>query len=635
MPMTPAPLTPGTRQAPARHVAALLLAGTALAAGLPALAQEAPPPPAETQKEGEPGGIPYTVDIDGVEEYWLRELLGGVSSLMNLREEPPPSPIGLRSRARADQERLAAALRSEGFHDHTLDIEVDVESRPAKARIAVVPGTRYTLEEVRVETPEGAPMPGGPIEAARLQLEIGDPARGPEILDAQDEVGSAMAERGYAYARVVDRRLVVDTATKKMHVTFVTDPGPETRLGEIRFEGLDRVKAKAAARRAEWKPGDLYKPDLVTETRDNLAELDVFNSIRLGLPETPPAQSGTVTVPVIARVAERERRFVGFGVNYSTFDGFGANAYWGHRNFMGGAERLRVAAEISGVGRDGYGDPGEFDYRLTGEYREPDFLARSQSLILTALLVSESPEAFSREAAILTGIVERELAEGLTVSGGITFEQSRVTENLQTTQNTLLGFPGTINWDNSDDLLNPTSGFRLSAAVTPYTALLGDSSSFVLGRVGGSAYYPFDEDGRYVAAARLAVGSAVGGKTLNVPADKRFYAGGGGSVRGYGYQEVGPRDPEGDPLGGRSLFEVSAEMRIRVTENIGIVPFLDGGNVYTSEYPDFSENLRWGAGLGVRYITPLGPLRADVGFPLNKRRGDSSWQLYISIGQAF
>ncbi|HYC05296.1 MAG TPA: autotransporter assembly complex family protein [Azospirillaceae bacterium] len=591
----------------------------------------------ERERREERTGTRYDVEIQGVEENWLRELLGGISSLMNLRDEPPPSPIGLRSRARADEERLMAALRSEGFYDSSLEVEVTLEPEPAKAVIQVRPGERYRLREVLALTPQGKTLPSGPVDPKEIELEPGEPARGPDIVSAQDALTSVLAKKGYAYARVEDRRLVVDHATRTMDVTFVVDPGPEVRLGTVQFVGLEKLKEKAAQRRIPWKPGAEYRPELLNEGRDELSDLQVFDAVRLRIPDKAPADTGEgpVTVPVTAEVTERERHFIGFGAEYSTADGFGANAYWGHRNLLGGAERFRVGAELSGIGRTAFGDPGSFDYRLTTEYLEPDFLARNQQLKLSALLVSESPEAFSREAAILTALVEREFFKGFTGTAGITFEQSKVTENLQTTKNTLIGFPVGVTWDNSDDLLNPTRGFRVSGVVTPYAALLGDSSSFVIARTVGSLYIPFDEEGRTVAAGRLALGTAMGGKVLNVPADKRFYAGGGGSVRGYGYQRVGPRDPENDPLGGRSLFEVGAEVRFRVTESIGLVPFIDGGNVYTTEYPDLTENLRWGAGLGVRYYSPLGPVRLDVGVPINKQRGDASWQLYISIGQAF
>jgi translocation and assembly module TamA len=138
-----------------------------------------------------------------------------------------------------------------------------------------------------------------------------------------------------------------------------------------------------------------------------------------------------------------------------------------------------------------------------------------------------------------------------------------------------------------------------------------------------------------VLAGRTSVGSMVGESRADIPANLRFYAGGGGSVRGFGYQLAGQLNDDDDPIGGRSLLELSGEARVRVTESIGVVAFVDAGTVYSSTVPDFSETLRIGAGPGLRYFSPIGPLRLDVGFPLNPRNSDDTWQLYISIGQAF
>ena len=159
---------------------------------------------------------------------------------------------------------------------------------------------------------------------------------------------------------------------------------------------------------------------------------------------------------------------------------------------------------------------------------------------------------------------------------------------------------------------------------------------FLSSLAGGSAYYAIDSEARFILAGRGRVGSIVGESTEDVPANKRFYAGGGGSVRGYEFQSVGPLDNDDDPLGGRSLIAVGAELRTRITDSIGLVPFVDGGTVYDSSYPDFDETFRWAAGLGLRYFTGFGPIRLDVAVPLNKRDDiDDDFEIYISFGQAF
>lgn len=594
------------------------LTGVSLLAVMPVLAQE----------------TRYEVEIRGVEDrQGLNNLLRDVSRLVALRDEPPPSPIGLRRRADADLDRMTAALRSAGFYDAIIDLEIDVEAKPAKVIVNVEEGERYRITSLTLKGKDGKDLAGDLPTAADLGLAVGSPADGPEIQTAEGRILPRFAEKGYAYATVLDRKYIVDHAKTGMDITYMIDPGPKVNFGRIQVSGLEDVEERAVRRRMPWRPGLPYHPSVMEEGRQALADLGVFSSVRVRLADAPDDEGNA---PVLIDVQERDMRYVGFGADYSTEDGFGANAYWGHRNLLGGAEQFRVGAQIAGISRRGTTtDISELDYRLITTYKQPDFLSRRQSLNLSAEAVSERPDAYRRDAIVLTAAVDRKFNRELTGSLGVTLEQSKIDESQQSTTNTLLGFPVALTWDKSNDLLNPTEGFRLAGNVTPYFAAFGDSSSFATARVSGSTYFDFSDNGKYVAALRGVYGAVIGGGLLDVPADKRFYAGGGGSIRGYGYQKVGPRDADGEPTGGVSLLEFSAEMRIKVTENIGIVPFVDAGNVYTTEYPDFGEGMRYAAGIGGRYYTPIGPIRVDAAMPLNKRSGDNSFQLYVSIGQAF
>ena len=135
-------------------------------------------------------------------------------------------------------------------------------------------------------------------------------------------------------------------------------------------------------------------------------------------------------------------------------------------------------------------------------------------------------------------------------------------------------------------------------------------------------------------AARIGFGSLAGADLENIPANRRFFAGGGGSVRGYAFRSLSPMRA-GEPIGGRSLLEGSLEARIRITDTIGIVPFIDAGGAFRESYPDFGERLRFSAGLGLRYYTGIGPIRLDVAIPLQKVAGQRGYGVYLGIGQAF
>ena len=197
----------------------------------------------------------------------------------------------------------------------------------------------------------------------------------------------------------------------------------------------------------------------------------------------------------------------------------------------------------------------------------------------------------------------------------------------------LTGIIGEVAYDTRDDKLNPTKGINAVAFAEPaYDAKGGNFMLFTKAQV--SAYQALDESRRFVLAGRLGAGSIIAPSIRAVPAARRFFSGGGGSIRGYAYRNVGPRIA-GEVTGGRSFVEASAEVRMKVTETIGLVGFVDAGNSFSSVYPDFSEGLKVGAGAGIRYFTPVGPLRLDVAVPLNPEKDDPSFAVYVGLSQAF
>jgi translocation and assembly module TamA len=632
--------------------AAPLLSGAALAAVLPAavlpaaggpgavLAAESPPPGSkqETQpaQEAEPA-LPYRVDLAGVDDTALADLLRAASSLFELQDNPPPSLSGLERRIDADRDRLIAVLRSAGHYDSTLDVAMDREAQPLRVTLTVTPGPVYHLKDVSVRAAGDAGVPGEPVTAAVLGLEMGETARAPRVVEAGERLLRLMGQRGYAFARLVDRTVVVDHGDRTMDVAFVVDPGPLVRFGEARIEGVRDVDAALVRGRLPWAPGTVYDPALMERARNGIAQLEVFDLVRLQLADAPGPRGET---PVTVTVSERKRHFLGAGVTYSSTEGVGGQAYWGHRNLFGGAEQLRVGMEfgrINAATATTFERLGHSDLRFNASFRKPDVLAVRQALVLGFQVVNEAPPAYLRRAVVLSAQLERRIADGPVLTYGIIGERGRDAVEEATFQTRMIGAPVALTWDGTDNVLNPTRGFRAAGTVTPWVPLAGDQGQrrFLASSFNGSAYYSVAGNGRLVAAGRVGAGSIVGAGLGAVAPDKRFYAGGGGSVRGYAFQKAGPRNEAGDPTGGRSLLETGLELRIKVTDEIGIVPFIDAGTVFASSLPGFSRPLAVGTGLGGRYYTEFGPLRVDVGVPLNRQSGDAPWQLYLSLGQAF
>jgi translocation and assembly module TamA len=584
----------------------------------------------------------YAVRIEGLDAAPdLATLIRDATATWRLRDEPAPSEAGLRRRAEADGDVVVRAMRSLGYYDGVVAIDVDGSTEPAVVTIAVDPGPRYAFDGVTVDGVGGAPLPGPLPPRDALGLGEGEPAEARAVTGAEPRILSALSGLGRPYATVPRRRAVVDHDRRTMDVAYDVDPGPLVRFGATTIVGLERVDAALVAGRLGWSPGDVYDPARIGRTRDLLRELDVFTATAVAIPpDAPPVGAdGAAMVPVRLTVSEQPRRFIGAGLEYTTSEGFGGTAFWGHRNLFGGGEHLRVTAEVRdlyGGSQSGAGDIDSLTSRLAVQFRKPDVFAVRQSLVIDADAAVERPLGYDREGVTLVARLERKVTDRLTLTYGVLGEVSRTDrEGVQASEFVLAGLPLGLSYDASNDLLNPTAGWRAFASATPFQNLRTEAS-FFQARLTGTAYRDLTGTGRVVLAGRASVASTTGGDAADdIPANRLFYVGGGGSVRGYAFQRAGRLMAGGDPIPGRSLVELSGELRIKVTDTFGVVPFLDAGSVQSTDLPSLSEPLRYGAGVGLRYHTDFGPIRFDVAVPLDRREADNAFELYISIGQAF
>ena len=398
--------------------------------------------------------------------------------------------------------------------------------------------------------------------------------------------------------------------------------GPAFTWGDLKLEGLKEVDADYVMRLAQWQSGKLYDQRILDNLRRRYLRTGLFDSVRLTVGKE--GQSGS-TVPITLVFVERDRRSVGVGASYSTSEGFGTQYYWENRNYFGSGEKLRADLTLAEINRE-----------LKVTFVKPNFVRIDQNFNANFDIRQEETEAYDEDAVSAYVGLDRRWRKKWVVGAGISVEYSKIEEDGDTDDYVLGGLPLTARYDSTDDLLDPTKGRRFATSLVPYVGLNQNTPDFLRLEMDGSTYYSVLENDRLVLAARGKIGMMAGDSASSIPASKRFYSGGGGSVRGYKYQTVGPLDSDNDPEGGRSLLEVGFEARARITDTIGIVPFIEGGNVFESMAPDFSGEFLWGAGLGFRYYTAIGPIRLDVAVPLDRRDGvDDAYQLYISIGQAF
>lgn len=575
----------------------------------------------------DPEALAYQVDMGVADKAELGRRLRGLlersSQLMALQGRPPFTAVGLQRRIDGDIERFQDVLRSEGYYRATVRAEVDREQTPPKVRLIIDPGPPFRLEsfEVAYAPADGAaaaPKPG----IRDLGVELDTVARAPAVVAGEKAALRFLANRGRPLARVADRRIIVDHATETMRVHLDVDPGPEARFGAVSVDGLHGVEEDYVRVLIPWRQGDLYDQRLVDRYRTRLLRTGLFSAVSIDRSQAL-AEGGAL--PVQTRLVEGKQRSVGFGVRYSTGEGPAVKVFWEHRNLFGRNEDLGVAVEV-----------GAIEQSAEVRFVRPDFRLPEQDLFLDAAATRTNSTAFNELSLETSAGLERPLGEDWRGSLATSLEWARLDDQEGSRTSTLAGLPGWVYYDGSNDLYNPTKGVRLRLGTTPYAGWFDKTVGFLVSEATGSAYVPFDEARRFVLAGRLRVGSIVGQPRDDVPANKRFYAGGGESIRGYKFQEVGPIDDDNDPLGGRSLFETSLELRTRVWGNLGVVSFVEGGNVFESEYPDFADPPRWAAGGGLRYFTPIGPVRLDIAFPLNRRDDiDDPYQFYIALGEAF
>ncbi len=548
------------------------------------------------------------------------------------KDGAPENRFQARRRAREAAENAEALLRSEGYYQPVIEDIVEGDDNPV-AIIAITIGPRFALTDPVVAWVGAEPEPdaaNAAIEA--IDLEAGSAGRAVDVIAGEGRIVADLTRRGYADARAEPRRVVVDHRGLTVNPTYNIASGSLVRLNGVRVETPGPTNIDWVAGLAPWSQGDVYDPEDVAELERRLTETGVYDGVGVAL---APADQTTAAGerPVIVTLTDRSRRVIEAGISVSTSEGYGIDGTWTYFNKFRRADTLRYQARLASV-----------DSRLGVDLSLPHWRKPGRTLKLGAALVNENTDAYNRTAVALSADVNTRMGKVDNISIGFGFDGGQyrdtrydpITTTAITQDRKLAIFSarGSLFMDRSNDPLDPSRGWRVTVSAQP-TVVTGDDKALFL-RADGQAtgYLPMDDEARRVLAGRVRIGSIIGADELVIPSDRLFFSGGGGSVRGYQYQGVGPRLPNNTPRGGLSLFEASLEWRQDLGDNWGAAAFIDAGSIGFQATPNLT-NMRYAVGVGGRYRLPFGPIRADIAFPLNKRDGDADFQIYISIGQAF
>lgn len=640
-----APLTPGQLPAPA-------VPDTALTAPLePLAAFDSTPLNAVADSGGrETPDIAYVTEVRGLDPLGLTDEFNSLSALREGKGKAD-NATQIAARAREDEGLAVRLMKSLGYYDGTAISTIEnvpgengaAAASRIRAIVSATPGELYTLGTITVQA--GPTVPEGLVRR-ELPLKTGDPIQAARVQGAEANVSLKLPQQGYPFVKVGDRDILLDEQTHRGDYTLPVDTGPRSSFGALRTEGDAVFGLEHLNVFPRFKQGQLYDTRLTDDLRQALVGTGLFNSVGVEPVRTgQPGPDGTEQVDLMIRQNRGPARSLAGSVGFQTGQGVTAEGTFTNRNRFP-PEGALILGAIAGTQQQG----------LSATFRRQNAGRRDRTVTVIASALRANYDAFEAFTGTLSGRISYDSTpiwqKKFTYSYG--FELVGTNESVfdfvenRRVRRTygVLALPGQVLFDRSNDLLNPTKGYRLKLNLSPETSVQGSVRPYGRALIEATGYYPVTDS--LVIAGRARAGSIFGIARDDIAPSRRYYGGGGGSVRGYGFQRLGPLEPVSSlvpddkgnidlanlrPVGGRSLNEFSLEARYRFGD-FGIVPFIDAGNAYESVLPKGGD-LRFGAGIGGRFYTNFGPMRVDVATPLNRRPGDPRIALYLSIGQAF
>lgn len=589
------------------------------------------------------GTIAYAtaLHIDEGEEHAGLQVEMRASSLLATQEKDGAADIfALASRARADHERLIAALYAEARYGATIAIRIagqpleelrhdSIEVTPGQAvavDIDIHPGPSFQFGQITFDAAHSTEV-APDLTPSHYGLKSGDAARSTKIISAIDKLREAWRDHGYPLAQVVRKDISADHARSAVDLHVTIDPGPPAVYGWVNVTGASSLSTGTIADQSALEPGKRYDARDINKARDRLRKLESIESVRVVEGSQVDASGG---IPMTLEVTERKPRYFGATASMSSLDGAELRAYWGHRNLFGEGERLRIDGAVSQLGEGSIEDS---NFNVGAEFTKPGIIDVDTDLFTEFRIEREQPDTYeSRFVKGRVGLVRR-FSQQLSGTVAVEARYEQIDDVFGSSEYFPLSLTGELDYDTRDHKLDPTSGMHTTVLMRPTVDTLVETA-YVSATASIATYAALNGNENIIFAGRFFGGLIAGSSLSDVPASDRFFAGGGSSVRGYEYRSLGPRI-DGEIAGGLALIGGSAEARIRINDRFGIVPFIDAAAVSEDSAMSFSDGIYVGAGIGLRYYTSLGPLRLDVAIPLNDHPGQAGFGIYLGLGQAF
>ncbi|WP_410219516.1 autotransporter assembly complex protein TamA [Paracoccus sp. (in: a-proteobacteria)] len=618
--------------------AAMLAATVAAGAGM-ALAQSSSPFSGlfgwgnETE-----GPVDLDIQVEGGDDDLARQIRR-TSLISGALSEERTTGQDILAAARGDYARILGLLYDEGYYDSIVSIRLDgaeaAEVAPLDAPdlvqrvvVAVQPGRIFRFSRAAI-------APVAPESEIPSNYAVNEVAGTGAMRRAALAGVDAWRQYGHAKADLADQQIVADHDSARVDSQIALQPGPLVTFGQMSVSGNQRLNERRLRKIAGFPEGTRFNPENLETVRKRLRRSGVFSAITLQ--EADNLGPGN-TLDVDLTVVEQRPRRIGAGFEISNTDGVLVSAYWMHRNLLGGGERLRIDGQIKDIGSE----TSDRDDEVTIRLDRPATITADTTGYVEAETARMREEDYDEDRASLSlgfnHIFRDRETNLLTADISVQYQYSRAFDANGQTDFQVLALPMNVIWDRRIERNNAKRGFYLSGDLVPFSGFQETGSGVqTLGE--GRIFRSFGSGERFTLAGRGRLGSVLGSDIEATPRNFLFFSGGGGTVRGHPYQSLGVEvieGPEGGTIktGGMSVANATAEFRFQVRERIGLVAFADYGQVWADGGFEGVSGDQAGAGLGVRYDTPVGPLRFDVAGPVS---GDtaSGVQLYLGLGQAF